>query len=194
MKDVGLNVVKAIQFLAEKKDHPLRIVECGTIRNPSFEGHADGLGTYHVARWLKEQAKAGKFHEFFSFELSEGILRGCREFLRENGKLDAFVSFGLGDAALLLEHFRLPIDVCYLDAGADPIENLEQYRLAEKWMRDPGIIIIDDVFDPKNADRGLVTVPYARMEGRKVACLDGRQALILFGFNEYPLSEGSHWL
>jgi hypothetical protein len=195
-----------LDWLYAKKQAPLRVVECGTIRNPTFKGHEDGLATYHVAKWVHDQWVGGWRltddgpplervpHEFYSFELTAGHITACRDFLRDNGRLDQMVTFGLGDADLLLEHFCQPIDLCYLDAGASPVANLSQYRRAEKWLRPPGMIVIDDVFDPRNADRGLVTVPYARLEGRKVACVDGRLALISFGVDDYPLPANSYWL
>jgi predicted O-methyltransferase YrrM len=191
MSDVGIQVVWLLKKLASVKDHPLRIVECGTIRNPSFEGHEDGLATYHIAKWLRKQD--GIAHEFYSFELSVGTLQACQAFL-DTHQLTRFVRFGLGDADLLLEHFNLPIDFAYLDAGANPLQNLSQYRRVEKWMRPPGLIVIDDVFDPRNANRGLVTVPYARLEKKKVANLNGRQALISFGMDDMTLPEGGFWL
>jgi len=192
VKSTGQQVVELLVWLAAKKDHPLRVVECGTIRNPTFEGHEDGLATYHIAKWM--MASIAVEHEFYSFELSHGTLQASKQFLRDHGRLDQYVSFGLGDADILLEHFALPIDFCYLDAGASPVENLSQYRRAEKWMREPGLIVIDDVFDPRNANRGLVTVPYARMEGKKVASLGGRQALISFGADDIKLPKGGYWL
>jgi predicted O-methyltransferase YrrM len=195
VKDPGLTIVEMLDWLYAKKQAPLRIVECGTIRNPTFEGHEDGLATYHVAKWIRDNWSPDPTgsHEFYSFELTAGHIAACREFLGVNA-LSSFVTFGLGDADLLLEHFCQPIDVCYLDAGADPVANLSQYRRAEKWLRAPGMVVIDDVFDPRNADRGLVTVPYARLEGRKVACIDGRLALISFGVDDYPLPPNSYWL
>jgi len=189
--DPGLIIVGLLTWLAQRKADPLRIVECGTIRHPSFEGHEDGLATYHIAAWRARHR--GTRHEFYSFELTAGHLTACRGFLRAEG-LEPYVQFGLGDAALLLQHFCQPIDVCYLDAGADPVENLRQYRHAEKWLRPPGLVVIDDVFDPRNADRGLVTVPYARLEGHRVACVDGRLALISFGVDDVPLPANSYWL
>jgi len=191
MRDPGLLLVDMLTWLAQQKAAPLRIVECGTIRHPSFEGHEDGLATYHLARWIAKQRHTP--HEFYSFELTAGHLKACQAFLRDDG-LDDYVTFGLGDADLLLEHFCQPIDLCYLDAGASPVENLSQYRRAEKWLRPPGMMVIDDVFDPRNADRGLVTVPYARLEGHKVACIAGRLALISFGVDDYPLPADSYWL
>lgn len=192
MNDPGVTLVRFLEWLAPRKGHPLTVVECGTIRNPSFEGHADGLATYHLARWAQAHA-AVALHRVVSFELSHGTLVESAAFLATQG-VAGFVTFGLGDADPLLQHFLAPIDVCYLDAGASPIENLAQYRRAAKWLRSPGAIVIDDVFDPRNADRGLVTVPYARLEGHRVACLAGRQALISFGVDDYPLPDGSHWL
>lgn len=186
------NFRDACVWLAKKKDHPLRIVECGTIRNPNFEDNNDGLNTYHVAQWMKDHPEEG--HEFYSFEISAGAIRGCREFLAVNGGLDQFVQFGLGDADPLLEHFCLGIDLCYLDAGANIHENLAQYARAMKWLRKPGLIIIDDVYDSRNANRGLLTVAIARLDGLKVANLSGRQALISVGVDDYPLPPDSHWL
>jgi predicted O-methyltransferase YrrM len=192
VRDPGLILVEMLDWLAPKKDHPLTIVECGTIRNPSFEGHEDGLSTYHVARWVSQ---TGAWHDFVSFELSHGTMTASRDFLAEQGFGPSYVTFGLGDATLLLEHFNAPIDLCYLDAGADPFQNLAQYRYAAKWMRSPGMIVIDDVFDARNANRGLLTVPWAKnSEGRKIACVEGRLALISFGVDDYPLPEGSYWL
>lgn len=190
MNRPGEMLVEFLAWLAPRKAGPLTIVECGTIRTPSFDGHHDGLATFHIARWLATQPAR---HEFVSFELSHGTMVQSRAFLASAGLADR-VTFGLGDAEVLLEHFNQLLDVCYLDAGASPVANLAQYRRAEKWMRAPGAIIIDDVFDPRNADRGLVTVPYARLDGRRVACLDARQALISFGIDDYPLPEGSYWL
>lgn len=181
----GQNVVAVLKWMAKRKDHPLTIVECGTIRNPSFNGHEDGIGTYEIAKWI---AESGVKHEFYSFELIAGTLKASKEFLRANGGLDQYVTFALGDATLLLEHFCLPIDFCYLDAGADPFQNLAQYRYAKKWLRKPGAIMIDDVFDPRNADRGLVTVPYAKLEGDVVLTVANRQALIPMGFQPEDLT------
>jgi predicted O-methyltransferase YrrM len=191
-----LILVEMLGWLAPQKAHPLTIVECGTIRNPSFEGHEDGLSTYHVAKWVRDKdgdAVNPLDHRFLSFELSHGTIQSSREFLAREW-LCVYVEYALGDATLLLEHFNAPIDLCYLDAGADPFQNLAQYRYAAKWLRAPGMIVIDDVFDPRNANRGLLTVPVARMEGRKVACIEGRLALISFGVDDYPLPEGSWWL
>jgi predicted O-methyltransferase YrrM len=194
VRDPGLILVEMLDWLAPKKAHPLTIVECGTIRNPSFEGHEDGLSTYHVAKWAHD---TGGWHDFLSFELSHGALGASRDFLIENGGLASYVTYGLGDATLLLEHFNAPIDLCYLDAGADPFQNLAQYRYASKWLRPPGMIVIDDVFDARNANRGLLTVPYAQTKDggeHRVACIEGRLALISFGVDDYPLPEGSYWL
>ena len=191
MRDPGELLVEMLNWLSFTKAAPLRVVECGTIRSPTFDGHNDGLATYHMARWVARQRMLP--HEFYSFELTAGHLKACQQFLHAEG-LDDYVTFGLGDADLLLEHFCQPIDLCYLDAGADPVANLSQYRRAEKWLRPPGMVVIDDVFDPRNADRGLVTVPYARLEGHKVACVDGRLALISFGVDDYPLPANSYWL
>jgi hypothetical protein len=215
VRDPGLILVEMLDWLAPKKAHPLTIVECGTIRDPRFDGHEDGLSTYHVAEWVRDEWVDARNrwltvpegadpepmpHRFCSFELSHGAMVASRDFLSRHG-LDVFVTYGLGDATYLLEHFPRPqdtthelIDLCYLDAGADPFANLAQYRYAEKWLRSPGAIVIDDVFDARNADRGLLTVPVARMEGRKVACIEGRLALISFGVDDYPLPEGSYWL
>jgi predicted O-methyltransferase YrrM len=193
VRDPGLILVEMLDWLAPKKGHPLTIVECGTIRNPSFEGHEDGLSTYHIAQWMDRCSDVGVEHVFASFEVSHGTLNASRDFLGREG-LEIYVDYGLGDAALLMEHFNGPIDLCYLDAGADPFQNLAQYRYAAKWLRSPGMIVIDDVFDARNADRGLLTVPVARMEGRKIACVEGRLALISFGVDDYPLPEGSYWL
>jgi len=197
VKDPGLTIVEMLDWLSAKKQAPLRIVECGTIRNPTFEGHEDGLATFHIAKWIRDTDAA---HELISFELSHGTMVASREFLRREG-LSTYVTYGLGDATLLLQHFPRPgdttrelIDFCYLDAGADPFQNLAQYRHASKWLRHPAMVLIDDVFDERNADRGLVTVPYARLEGRKVACIEGRQALISFGVDDFPLPDGSDWL
>lgn len=197
MRDPGLTIVEMLDWLYAKKQAPLRIVECGTIRNPTFDGHEDGLATYHVAKWVREQWARGDglLHDFYSFELTAGHVAACREFLCKEGHLNEFVTFGLGDADPLLEHFCQPIDFVYLDAGASPVQNLAQYRRAEKWLRQPAIVLIDDVFDPRNADRGLVTVPYARLEGHRVACIEGRQALISFGVDDYPLPAwSSFWI
>ena len=191
MRDPGLTIVAMLGWLALQKAGPLTIVECGTIRHPSFKGHEDGLATYHIAKWVRDN---GGWHEFLSFELSHGALVASRQFLMKQGLGPDHVTFALGDADVLLEHFCQPIDLCYLDAGVDPVANLSQYRRAEKWLRAPGMVVIDDVFDPRNADRGLVTVPYARLEGRKVACIDGRLALISFGVDDYPLPANSYWL
>lgn len=189
--DPGRILVELLTWLAATKAEPLTIVECGTIRSPSFVGHEDGLATYHVANWIRGDSLPR--HEFYSFDATAGHITACRAFLKASG-LDKYVTFGLGDADLLLEHFCRPIDVCYLDAGASPVDNLSQYRRAEKWLRAPGMVVIDDVFDARNADRGLVTVPYARLEGRKVANVAGRLALISFGVDDIPLPAGSAWL
>jgi len=191
MSDPGRILVDLLRWLAAQKAHALTIVECGAIRHPSFEGHDDGLSTYHIAKWMKTEATA---HECVSCDVSHGLLRSAQAFLAAHGVLLPALRFALGDATLLLQHFRSPIDFCYLDAGADPCANLAQYRYATKWLRAPGMIVIDDVFDPRNADRGLVTVPYARLEGRQVANLGGRLALISFGVDDYPLPAGSTWL
>jgi predicted O-methyltransferase YrrM len=189
VRDPGLTIVDMLDWLYAKKQAPLTIVECGTIRNPTFEGHEDGLATYHIAKWSRDNGG----HSFTSIELSHGTLVASQAFI-DSQYLELFVKYSHGDATLVLEHWSAPIDFCYLDAGADPVANLAQYRHACTWLRSPGAIVIDDVFDPRNANRGLVTVPFARLEGRKVACLDGRQALISFGVDDYPLPEGSYWL
>ena len=112
-------------------------------------------------------------HEFYSFELTAGHLVACQAFLRADG-LDAYVTFGLGDADLLLQHFCQPIDLCYLDAGESPVANLSQYRRAATWLRPPGMIVIDDVFDPRNADRGIVPCrTRASKAGRSRASMAG---------------------
>lgn len=199
MRDPGLILVEMLDWLAPKKNHPLTIVECGTIRNTSFEGHEDGLSTYQIAKWIDgdDRDMTVANHRFCSFELSHGTLTASRDFLARSNRLDVWVEFGLGDATLLLEHFNAPIDLCYLDAGADPFQNLAQYRYASKWLRPPGMIVIDDVFDARNANRGLLTVPYAQTKDggeHRVACIEGRLALISFGVDDYPLPEGSYWL
>lgn len=190
MSDPGLTLLDVVRHVRSRVAHRLTVVECGTIRNPSFEGHEDGLATYHLARAIRDE---GLDVDFVSCELSHGTMVACRRFLRVAGLQDS-VTFALADAAPFLQHFAAPIDVVYLDAGADPVANLAQYRHACTWLRTPGAVLIDDVFDRRNADRGLVTVPYARLEGRRVACLHGRHALISFGLDDYSLPEGSVWL
>lgn len=181
---MGLYLVELLTWLTSQKSEPLRIVECGTIRDPRMEGHEDGLSTLHIAGWLKV-SEGG--HEFYSFELEAGKIESCKAFLAEQG-LDSYVRFGLGDAEKLLEHFCLPLDFAYLDAGADPFQNLAQFRRVQRWMRPPGFVVIDDVYDPRNADRGLVTVPFARLEGLPTAMLADRMAVIAFGeARDYPL-------
>jgi predicted O-methyltransferase YrrM len=188
MRDMGLYLVDMLQWLYERKNHPLVIVECGAIRDPRFSGHDDGLSTHHIAEWIK---KSGVAHRYFSVEISAGTSDAAREFLAKQG-LDKYVEWVISDACLFMEHFGYrqdtKLDFCYLDAGADPVQNLTQYRYAKKYMREPGFIVIDDVFDPRNADRGLVTVPYAQLEGMKVGKSADRQAVIAFGAaKEYPL-------
>lgn len=160
------------------------MVECGTIRNPSFDGHEDGLSTYFLAQWCKERAKGD---ELYSFELVAGNIHAAKKFLAEHS-LDGHVQFALGDAELLLEHFCLPLDFAYLDAGPDVFQNLAQFRRCQKWLRHPAFVVIDDVYDLRTADRGLITVPYAKLEGLKTAKIADRMAVIAFGdAAEYPL-------
>lgn len=175
---MGEYLVDMLSWLESVKRRELCIVECGTIRNPSFEGHEDGLSTYHITKWIRD--KAGYRHRFYAFEASPGCIDGCERFL-EALQLDEFVQFGVGDAGLLLQHFNKPIDFCYLDAGADVIQNLIQFRHAQKWMDEPGFVVIDDVYDARNADRGLITVPIARNEGFPVSRIAERMAGIAFG-------------
>jgi Methyltransferase domain len=189
MKMMGEYLVEMISWMESVKRRELCIVECGTIRNLSFEGHEDGFSTYHIAKWIRDTP--GWRHQFYSFEASPGCIQGCESFL-EALKMDEFVEFGLGDAAVMLQHFNKPIDFCYLDAGADVVENLKQFRHAQKWMDVPGFVVIDDVYDRRNADRGLVTVPFARLEGYTVARVANRMAAIAFGeqsrdfFRQWP--------
>jgi predicted O-methyltransferase YrrM len=185
MKDMGLYLVEMIDWLAKKKDRPLRIVECGTIRDPRKEGHEDGLATYHIAKYVMN-ANAG--HEFISLELEHGKMVECREFLKSEA-LDKYVTFGLGDACVLMQHFNQPVDFVYLDAGACPYQNLDQFRSAAKFMDAPGFVVIDDCFDPRNADRGRISRSVARFEmGLKTAKVVDRMCAIAFGeATEYPL-------
>lgn len=186
---MGEYLVAILDWLTKIKKHPLNIVECGTIRNPDFQNHEDGLSTYFIADWIK---KSNVLHTFCSFELEHGNMVAAKKFLKENGGLEYYVDFGLGDAQLLLQHIGHPIDFCYLDAGADPDHNFLQFRRAEKWMRRPGFVVIDDVYDPRNANRGIVTVPYAQMEGYPTGRIAGRMAIIGFGITQQmmPLVPG----
>lgn len=189
MKHMGLHLVDMLRWLAAQKAHPLTIVECGTIRDPRFDGPEDGLSTYHIAAWIKESEMP---HKFYSFELSAGTLQASREFLAAAG-LDQFVTYGLGDAGALLEHFNQPLDFAYLDAGADVHQNLEQFRRVQKWMREPGICVVDDVYDPRNANRGLLTVPVAELAGLKTCKIADRMAGIAFGEARKYRAEDVRW-
>lgn len=186
------NFLKILNWLAKLKGHPLTIVECGCIRQCSFDGHADGLSTMTIARWIQH---SGVPHRFYSFELDIGNQRAARDFLHNNGRLDKYVNWALGDAGLLLQHFEEHLDFAYLDAGADPVQNLLQYERVKEKLREPGIVIIDDVFSKLNANRGLLTVPIARLEGRKVGKLLDRMAVIAMGkeAENCPLLDGD-WL
>jgi predicted O-methyltransferase YrrM len=174
---IGTALIQLLSALYVIKQAPLTIVETGTVRDGRLEGHEDGLSTLFIARWVKQ---SGVAHRFYSFDIEAGHIISSREFLADQ-ELDGFVTYGLGDAEKLLEHFCLPIDFAYLDAGADPVQNLLQFRRVQKWMREPGLVVIDDVYDVRNANKGLVTVPFARLEGLKDWKLLDRMAVIAFG-------------
>jgi predicted O-methyltransferase YrrM len=184
---VGVALVALVYSLAKLKEEPLTIVEIGTIRDPRFAGHEDGLSTYFIAKWIRE---SGKPHKFYSLELTHGHLRGSLEFLKSHG-LESYVTYVLGDAEKVLEHFLEPIDFAYVDSADDPIQNLLQFRRLQKWMRQPALIVLDDVYDPRNANKGLLTVPIAKMEGLKECKMLNRMSVIAFGEDARQLLDRS---
>jgi hypothetical protein len=82
-----------------------------------------------------------------------------------------------------LEAFGRPIDFAYLDAGASSMETYEQFMHVLQWKCEPALIIIDDTFDVRNASKGLLVMPVAKLMGFPVASLMERMGIIGCGLD-----------
>jgi predicted O-methyltransferase YrrM len=184
---VGVRLRECLDVVAAlKQRQPLTIIETGTIRNPADEA-GDGHSTLHMAKWIEDRIKSGITGDaLFSIELVHGHVRESREFL---GPLADLVEYMLGDSVLVLEHFGEPIDFAYLDSCADPEHNLHEFRRVQKYMRSPGLAVIDDTFDTRTACKGLLTMPIAKLQGFDIGAIANRLGVTSFGIPPKLLEE-----
>jgi Methyltransferase domain len=166
-------------FYSKKGHAPICIVEAGTQRDDRVDGHEDGLSTVVFAEWSMKSAVS---HDFYSIDLSPYHQDLCAKFLQGRGLMEQVV-FMLGDAAKILEAFGRPIDFAYLDAGNSALETYEQFLRVLQWKCEPALIVIDDTFEKRNASKGLMVMPVAKMMKFSVASLMDRMGLIGCGLD-----------
>lgn len=168
----GQAVVEALKSAYAAKRFPLTIVETGTIRKLGDEYRiGDGYSTMYIAEWIRS---SGVAHRFYSIDLSVAI---SRQVLEEKGLL-SYVALCEGDSAVTLASFDFPIDFAYLDSCADPEQNLKEFHEVHSRLRLPGIVMIDDVHNWPDVNKGKLTVPLACGLGYKETIIGGRQALL----------------
>ena len=168
----GQAAVEALKTLYTTKNHPLIIVETGTVRALGEEYRVgDGHSTLYIAKWIKS---TGAPHQFFSLDLSTAV---AHQALEAEGLLP-YVTLCEGDSVDTLAKFNLPIDFAYLDSGQAPELNLREFREVHKRLRLPGMVLIDDVYCWADVNKGKLTIPEARTFGYADSIIEGRLALL----------------
>lgn len=151
------------RFYPDRPDAGLAILETGTIRVDS-EAHrqGDGWSTEAFARDCMGRAEG----TVTSIDLDTSV--ADRVLTRLSPNLRSLVTLRQGYSiewmASMLEAGQR-FDVILLDSDNDPTLILHEYMLAEKLLRRPGLILIDDVVPGSTAIRkGELLVPWLERE------------------------------
>lgn len=179
MKTLGHIVPDLLTRLSAVKSGPLNIVETGTSYLPEreeAERDHEHRSTIAIAEWI---AKTGIRHSFYSLDSEAHHIEVCRESLQRAGVLD-HAHHLLGTASESLTQFRLPWDFVLLDSDSDPNPILKEFQQVRVSLREPSIVVIDDI-GRNGIDKGGLVLPLVRSWGIKVFMVERYVAAIGFG-------------
>jgi len=188
----GSIVVSVLDALYVKTHRPFTIVETGTLRDAEPEPNylSEERSTLAIAQWIES---TGDPHVLHSIDLSEEHIVRSKAVLAAH-KLEHLVQFHQGHSDDVLNTLKFPVDFAFLDSDTDPLVILSEYSIVKQRMREPGIILIDDVFKENiGVNKGRLALPVAANEGRKYWGIRKQVAGIAFGdIAEQVLESQSH--
>jgi hypothetical protein len=168
MKKLGLGTIAValIDKLHECRKQGLIIVETGTLRDAEHEPgwETEERSTLAIAQWMASRKDSGIIPEnrFYSIDNSAGNLAISKKVLSDAG-VDKYVQHIRADSvAALKTELNTFIDFALLDSSTEPktiLAELEQVHLRIRW---PGVVLIDDVYDRGEVNKGSLAIAYAQ--------------------------------
>lgn len=160
---------------------PLRMVETGTIRNPSHDNRmGDGWATL---TWLLWAAATGG--RVWTVDVDPQAIELCKLMTRNSPRIE----YVLCDSVSFLRSFEAPIHLLYLDSfdagppGDPRVAAACRHQLAEIEAAydklDPdALVILDDVLPDYRNGKGELSVPYLLDRGWRILSHVETQAVL----------------
>lgn len=164
MHDILTDLLQAFQAVHRPSGPPeLQILETGSIREDTEQHRkGDGWSTLTFAKYINDNVPGGYVTSIdLNVDVAERVLQRERVsqhvVLREGYSIEWM-------ASMLAAGQRF--DVILLDSDNDPQLILHEFLIAQKLLRRPGLILVDDVVpDSKTIRKGELLLPWLRGRG-----------------------------